>query len=121
MRQKIITSFRFVNLEAVIWTAGLLFLAFFDFQDKLHFSICPIKNLGFSFCPGCGLGKSISYLFRLEFKESYAIHPLGLIALIVLVYRVISLNISAYRKYKYHSSQINGAINGKFINTNAQS
>lgn len=111
MRQKIVAFLRIFNLEAIIWIAGLLFLAFNNSNIDNHFSICPIKNLGFSFCPGCGLGESISHLFRLEIIESFSSHPLGLFAFVILLQRTIFLLNKSYRDYLNDFSQQLGVNN----------
>jgi hypothetical protein len=111
MRQKIITFIRSTNLEAVIWILGLSYLAIFNQIADHHFTICPIKNLGFSFCPGCGLGESISHLFRLEFLQSFISHPLGIIALPILVYRIIFLISKSFRNFQNDFSQTIGVKN----------
>jgi hypothetical protein len=79
-----------VNLEALIWLAALILLAFHD-PTASHYSLCPLNNLGFEFCPGCGLGHSISYLFRGEIIQSLEAHPLGIFAVVLLSYRIVSL------------------------------
>jgi|APFre7841882793_1041355.scaffolds.fasta_scaffold93344_1 hypothetical protein len=111
MRQKIIAFIRSTNLEAVIWILGLSYLAIFNPIADHHFTICPIKNLGFSFCPGCGLGESISHLFRFELRESFISHPLGIIALPILVYRVIFLISKSFHNYQNDFSQTIGVKN----------
>ncbi len=100
MKKKIYILLKCVNLEALIWTAGLLFLAFMQFGSGNHFTVCPIKNLGFDFCPGCGLGYSIHYLFHLDIKSSFAAHPLGIIALPLLLHRIYVLTKMSMTKYK---------------------
>jgi hypothetical protein len=52
-----------------------------------HYTICPFSNLGITFCPGCGLGRSVTFLFHGMFTESFSSHPLGLAAVILLVHR----------------------------------
>ena len=78
-----------IPLEALIWISGLLLLAFAGTDS--HFTICPLKNAGLNFCPGCGLGKSITLLFHGELANSFAAHPLGIFALFVLTFRIITL------------------------------
>jgi hypothetical protein len=111
MRQKIIAYLRYINLEAVTWIAGLLLLAISNPVSGHHFSICPIKNLGFSFCPGCGMGESISHLFGFEIIDSLNSHPLGVFALPILVYRVIYLLRKSYNNYRDDFSQTIGVTN----------
>ncbi|MBI5471170.1 MAG: DUF2752 domain-containing protein [Ignavibacteriae bacterium] len=78
-------------LELAIWICGLLYLAVIDPHDGGHFALCPLKNLGFAFCPGCGLGASVSYLLHCEVSQSFHTHPLGAFALIVLLHRIVTL------------------------------
>jgi hypothetical protein len=83
--------FNLITSEIFIWSSALIYLAIFNHPDHNHFTICPIKNLGIDFCPGCGLGNSISYLFHGDFISSFSAHPFGIPALIILVSRIISL------------------------------
>jgi hypothetical protein len=78
-------------LEALIWISGLILLVVYSPAEGNHFTICPLYNLGFEHCPGCGLGRSISLFFRGDIIESFQAHPLGIIAVIILTYRIIEL------------------------------
>jgi hypothetical protein len=80
---------RRIPFEALLWITGLLLLAFADTDS--HFTICPLKNAGFDFCPGCGLGKSVTFIFRGQIAASFQAHPLGLFALFILSFRIINL------------------------------
>jgi hypothetical protein len=88
---KAIPLYRRFNLEAVIWVAGLVFLAVNSPASDNHFSFCVFKNLGIGFCPGCGLGHSITHIFHLEFYKSFNAHPLGFAALAILIFRIVQL------------------------------
>jgi len=77
--------------EPVIWLSALLILGFADFNSGSHLSLCPLANLGFDFCPGCGLGHSIGYALKGDFQASFNSHPLGLLAIAMLLYRSFSL------------------------------
>ena len=77
----------------------LLFLVFIYHPGESHFTICPLANLGIEFCPGCGLGASISYLFRGDFILSIQSHPLGIFALIIITLRIISIIKNNWRRY----------------------
>lgn len=88
---KAITLYNRINFEAIIWLSALTFLAISNPSSENHFTFCLFKQAGLNFCPGCGLGHSISHLFRLEFYESIMSHPLGIPALVILTYRIIHL------------------------------
>jgi len=77
--------------ELIIWTTALLYLVLIDPFASDHLDLCVFHNVGIEFCPGCGLGRSISMLFKGEFIESFKTHPLGLIAVFVLSYRILTL------------------------------
>jgi hypothetical protein len=83
-------------LEALFWLSGIAYLIFFVQADS-NFTICPFHNIGITFCPGCGLGRSITLIFQLRFWDSFNTHPLGFVALIILLYRSITLLV-IYRK-----------------------
>ena len=78
--------------EAYLWILGLLFLGIAAPEGE--WTICPLSNLGFEHCPGCGLGRSVSLLLRGEFRASWDMHPLGGMALIILIARSIYLFIN---------------------------
>lgn len=81
---------RTLPYEAIVWLAGLIFLAT-SRPGESHFSVCPFNALGFEHCPGCGLGRSVSYLFRGEWSASFAAHPFGIFAVIILSFRILRL------------------------------
>ena len=106
--RKIIMNIRSIRLEMIIWIVGLVFLATLD-PGAQHLSICPLKNIGLEFCPGCGLGHSIMYLFHGEWSLSVQEHPLGIFALFILSYRIfilgkLSLNEIANKKLNYEQN-----------------
>jgi len=76
--------------EALIWVAALVALALLD-PTTQHASICPLSLMELDFCPGCGLGHSIAYMFRGEFALSFQTHPLGMFAAFMLTYRIVNL------------------------------
>jgi hypothetical protein len=78
-------------LEAIIWISGIIALAFVDPSQNSHATICPIGYFGYDFCPGCGLGRSIAWLFHGSLQNSVSVHPLGIVVLAVLVRRIIQL------------------------------
>lgn len=78
-------------IEAIIWMSGLIALAFVDPGVTSHATICPVGYFGYDFCPGCGLGRSIAWLFHGSLRNSVSMHPLGIVVAVVLVHRIIQL------------------------------
>lgn len=97
---KKIIRFTWERKEAFIWIAALLFFAFRQ-PGPAHYTICPLKNLGFHFCPGCGLGTSITYFFHMDFRASFETHPLGIPAVILLIFRSMQVFRQAKKTYIY--------------------
>ena len=86
---------RKIPIELTIWVSGLLWLAF-SHPEHTHFTVCPLALTGFNYCPGCGLGHSISYLLRGEWQLSWQSHPLGIFAFLVLLKRIFELGKIAF-------------------------
>ena len=87
-------------VEAIVWTAGLLILALYDPHQQEHMSICVFNNLGFQYCPGCGLGRSISYFLRGDIMMSLTAHPIGIAAALILVYRIYKSSMDYIKRLK---------------------
>jgi hypothetical protein len=77
--------------ELSFWIIALLSLAFMKPGLDPHYSFCILKIAGLNFCPGCGLGHSISYLFHGDMQASFSSHPLGIFAVAVIIYRIYKL------------------------------
>ena len=88
---KIINFFKKFHIESVIWLIALIYLLIINPYTTHHFSFCLFKLMGFDFCPGCGLGLSISYLFHFDLVNSFQTHFLGIPAFIILSHRIIVL------------------------------
>ena len=92
-------------LELAAWIVGLILLAFMDPGTDTHYSFCFFKFIGIKYCPGCGLGHSISYLFHGNLSASFNAHPLGLFAVIVILFRIYKLSflhiLPLFKKYNY--------------------
>jgi hypothetical protein len=73
-----------------VWSIALLLL-YFSNPDQHHMTLCPLSNLGFDHCPGCGLGRSIALLMHGKWEASFNMHPLGWFGFGLLVYRIIKL------------------------------
>jgi hypothetical protein len=90
--------------EGYIWFTSIILLSI-PFAELTSFSLCPFHNLGFEFCPGCGLGRSIHYLIHFQFEKSFTIHPLGGAALLILLFRIFTLI-----KFSLHQLKNKGAL-----------
>ena len=77
-------------LELVFWVLALILLATSD-PHQHHFSLCPLANLGITWCPGCGLGRSITALFHGDVNASLTHHWFGIPAIMVISYRIFQL------------------------------
>lgn len=77
--------------ELIFWATALIALFTINPSQESHFSLCLFKNLGLQFCPGCGLGHSISYLLHGYLKASINAHPLGIIAFLIILNRIFQL------------------------------
>jgi len=91
--------------ELTAWISALVLLALMDPATNSHYSFCIFKFIGIKYCPGCGLGHSISFLFHGDLRGSFSAHPLGIFALIVITFRIYKLSslhiFSHSKKYIY--------------------
>lgn len=76
--------------ELICWITGLLLLYCMDPHEH-HFTLCPLGHMGFQWCPGCGLGRSIALLMHGELAASWRMHWLGVPALLVIGHRIYIL------------------------------
>lgn len=93
-------SFRFFisNFELIFWIAAIVYLFIID-PHQQHFTLCPLCNLGFEYCPGCGLGRSCAQALHGNFIQSLQMHPFGIFALFVISHRIFTL-ISDFKQHK---------------------
>lgn len=91
--------------ELTFWITALALIAVMPTGTDPHYSFCLFKLMGFKYCPGCGIGHSVSYLFHGDIKKSLSVHPFGIFAVIILlrrIYHLIRLHIfSKTIKYNY--------------------
>ena len=78
-------------LELITWIVALILLACMNPVSGTHYSLCIFKLLGIEFCPGCGIGHSISYLLQGDLSNSLHAHPLGVFAVAMILYRIYQL------------------------------
>ena len=88
---------RVIDTEALLWAAGLLALAATNPSSDFHLTLFwPQWVFGIQ-SPGYGLGHSIGYLFRGDLVSSLDSHLLGVPVVVVLTYRIISLQVHKLR------------------------
>ncbi len=81
-----------IEWEGVIWVAGLVYLALGDPDSPRHFTLFPPTLLFGIRSPGYNLGHSISMLFHGRVLDSLQAHPLGIVAVVILVIRIVQLS-----------------------------
>jgi hypothetical protein len=86
-------------IQPVTWMLALIALYRIDVAEK-HFSFCLFQLFGFSDCPGCGIGHAMHYALHLQFNDSFNAHPLGIIALPVVIVHCIKLFINSIKPKK---------------------
>jgi hypothetical protein len=79
-------------------------LAFLDPARTPQISLCLLHNLGVP-CPGCGLGRSITYFFQGQMAASFWTHPLGIPAVIIISQRIIHLSQNMLNSYRSDQSK----------------
>lgn len=74
----------------LFWVSSLIVLFFLPGGNS-GISLCIFKYLGFTFCPGCGIGHSIHDALHFRITDSFHHHPLGIIAVFIIFNRIIQL------------------------------
>lgn len=80
--------------ELGVWITALILLGMADLHDHgdaAHFTLCPLAGMGFSWCPGCGIGRAIAHLLQGDFSASLEQHWFGVPALLILGSRIVGL------------------------------
>jgi hypothetical protein len=92
---KSIKKFITKKFELLFWIAALIALAVTDPAAPSHYTLCPLKLMGITWCPGCGLGHSIAWLLHGDIKNSFNAHWIGVPALLIILYRIFVLSRAA--------------------------
>ena len=90
--------------ELIFWIIAIGTLAIMPPSFNPHYSFCLFKMIGINFCPGCGLGHSISHLFHGNFEASFLAHPLGAFAILIIalrIYKLVQLHIFQNKNSSY--------------------
>ncbi len=89
--RKYIQILKMIEWEGVLWLIALIYLFFINPYQTQHFTLCPFRNAGITFCPGCGLGRSIAFLYYGDIIASLKTHLLGIAAFILISLRITKL------------------------------
>ena len=76
-----------IPVELITWVACILAILTINPRSD-SFSLCPLDNLGLTWCPGCGLGRAMNLFARGEFLASWEMHPLASLAYAVIFHRI---------------------------------
>jgi hypothetical protein len=93
-------SWRKINIELIAWPLALILLYFMNLGKDAG-SLCLLKNLGFPFCPGCGLGHGIHYFLHGQWAAAIRHHWLSPLIVVVLLYRTMQLARLQYIDFKH--------------------
>ncbi len=80
----------YLHFEWLALATGLLLMALLT-PGNSGTSLCPLDYIGFTFCPGEGLGNSIAYFFRGEVINSFYAHPVGIPAIFIITGRIFHI------------------------------
>ena len=95
------------HFEWSAFLAGLIALAFMD-PATAGSSFCVFDLAGIEFCPGDGLGHSISYTFRGNLKSAFEANFAGPFAVIILSLRILQVWINLFQNHKQKNRDNNG-------------
>ena len=87
-------------LELIGWAGGLAVLAIINPHSHGYPDVCLFKRISIPFCPGCGLGRSISCFLHGDPMRSLQVHPLGILATLILAARAITLLNQSIRQFR---------------------
>lgn len=100
------------HIELIFFSTALIFL-FINPLASSGYSLCILRNVGFDYCPGCGLGSSIHEALHFNFNNSFNLHPLGIFAVLVIILRIFQLIRYNFRERKYGHGISNDSRYGK--------
>jgi hypothetical protein len=100
--------FSLIKVEMILWIVALGYLLAINPYGQEHYSLCLFKNMGLSFCPGCGLGRSIAMIFHGDIVGSFQAHPLGIPGLALILMRIIKLMRNLIYNYNIRFGGCNG-------------
>nr|WP_121269976.1 DUF2752 domain-containing protein [Pedobacter schmidteae] len=92
--------------ELFFWITALVLLGTADVSGhETHFTLCPLANMGFKWCPGCGIGHAIAHLLQGDVAASIKAHWFGIPALLIISYRIVTLIKMNWKKIKIKNKE----------------
>ncbi len=88
-----------INIELLFFIVSLIVLFVLPINTSAT-SLCFFKFIGIQKCPGCGLGHAIHHALHMQFEQSFTHHPLGIVAVLIFIYRIFIL---LHPKLKKHA------------------
>jgi hypothetical protein len=70
-------------------------------------SLCPFKMLTGFPCPGCGITKSLVYMYDGDLLRSITFHLFGPIVMVLSIYFLIKLSLELYYKKPFFENTFN--------------
>jgi hypothetical protein len=104
MKRQMATALRRFPWEALFWLAALLALGLSQPGSESHFSLCPLKAVGITVCPGCNIGHSITFFLHGDVHQSWNAHWLGIPAVLLLFFRS-GILVFRYVQLQRHAAQ----------------
>jgi hypothetical protein len=83
------------HAELICWVTSLVYLFLPLHEGPV---VCIFKVIGFSHCPGCGIGHAIHYAMHGQFAESFNAHYSGIPAVIIICHRIFQLTTQSLPK-----------------------
>lgn len=75
-----------IHIGGVVVTLAIpLFIGWISPDIASKESLCPVMRLWHFPCPGCGITKSVIFLYRGDVSASLHYHPFGIVLVIVLI------------------------------------
>lgn len=102
MKRKFFATAGKLPLELIFWCIALTWLAVID-PSAEHYSFCFYRYIGIDFCPGCGIGHSISLILHGNFQAAFESHFAGFIAVPVILWRIYRLICNKFRNRYLHT------------------
>jgi hypothetical protein len=77
--------------EPFAWIIALFLLWMMYPAGDSSPTLCLFHHIGISWCPGCGIGRSMSHFLHGNIQASIQSHWFGIPAVLILGYRILQL------------------------------